>query len=156
MDSELISPSPAQGRAAARELISKTNVRWIVGEAIHDCRDLLRLRQQTITVNGLDLQPVDPSLQDSLARLLSLAIEEVSSVSCRRGVLSLGATGHAIVIQSNHPLDLVGQELTLDATLRSAASGLPCEIDMTWEPGRGPRLTLSFSAESKPPGCQRS
>ncbi len=144
MDSELIAASPASGRSAPRARDTRTNVKWIIGEAINDCRDLLRLRQQSVTIARLDLHRLSTSLQDALVRLLSLAIDEVSSVSSRRSTLSVWAAGRDIVIQSHHPLDIIGQELTPDAALRAAARDLLVAIAMTWDQGRGPRLTLSL------------
>ncbi len=147
MDSELISASSAQGRPTTRGRDTRSNIKWVIGEAIQDCQDLLSLRQQTVTITNLDLFYVKASLQDPLARLLSLAIDEVSSVSCRKGVLSVRAAGHDIVIQSNHPLDIMGQALTLDAAFRAAARELPVQVDLAWEQGLGPRLTVSLLAE---------
>ena len=121
----------------------------IFGEAIRECQDLLQLREQVVVLADVRLPSPAPVPSKPFAKLLADAIRDISSVSRRSASLSLDAKDETIVIHSDHPLDLPVKGLEVDETLRLAAQDLGVAMELAWEQGRGPRLTLKLPASQQ-------
>ncbi len=86
---------------------------------------------------------------ETLADLLARALQDMSALSRRGAVLSLTAADSAIVIESHHPLEIPGDGLKIDGSVQQEAHDMRIAAEMTWEQGRGPRLTLTLP-QSRP------
>ena len=120
------------------------NARSLFGEAIDDCHELLHRRQQSVAIDETELDDIASRDHGRLARLVARALGDVASVSRRGGSLSLGSARGAVVIRGSHPLDIPGEGLPINQSLRLLADQLHVTLVMNWDQGRGPRLTLSL------------
>ncbi len=87
---------------------------------------------------------------ETLADLLARALQDMSALSRRGAVLSLTAADSAIVIESHHPLEIPGDGLKIDGSIQQEAQDMRIAAEMTWEQGRGPRLTLMLPQQGRP------
>ncbi len=132
-----------------RSKSSLHDAEWIFSKALSDCDDVFRSRQQSVLLVKIAYDDVDGIDGDDLAHLLSLALSDMSALSRRGAVLSLTAAESVIVIESHHPLEIPGGGLEIDVSIEHEARGMHIVAEMTWDQGRGPRLTLMLPGRSK-------
>jgi hypothetical protein len=142
----IASASADQPNIAFRNRVSSPDAEWFFSKALSTCDDVLRSRQQSIMIDDVAFDAAGEIDGERLARLLARALRDMSVLSRRGAVLSLTADGSAIVIESHHPIEIPGAGLEIDSAIKEEARTLHVAAEMTWDQGRGPRLTLMLPA----------
>lgn len=155
MKSSISSSSAEISCNTFRQCPSAPQAEWIFSQALSNCDEVIRDRQQSVMLKHGAFNAAGDIDGETLAQLLARALRDMSGLSSRGAVLSLTAADTAIVIESHHPLELPGAGLEIDRDIQQKARDLRVAAEMTWDQGRGPRITFMLPSGNGGRGSER-